>query len=441
MLEVQFKMLNRLFKVGLNYIDLIVDEFESLWKDSTPLIICDTNTWNVAGMKINDNFIAAGISPQLLIFPDDHLEPTTENVKKVKNFLEKNNGIAIAVGSGTINDLVKRASHEVNQSYAVFPTAPSVDGYTAYGAALIVDGFKTTLPCNPPLLVLADTEIIRNAPLDMIASGYGDLSAKITAGADWIIASQMGIEPVDKQVWDMVQGPLKTRLSNPELLKQRDGEIITNFFKGLIEVGYAMEIYKDSRPASGAEHLLSHVWEMEHLCVDNVPVSHGFKVSIGTLVVTAMMTELRAYTSDNIIHLEDVADTWSERLKEIKLYFDESLPSFDKIVEASLDKFCGGEKLEERRENYKNNINIINSRIADQIISFEDLQERYKLAGCPFEPKMIGLTRNQLALGIGKAQYIRKRYTILDLLYETGLIDDMINTVVYSDKYFTDFKE
>jgi glycerol-1-phosphate dehydrogenase [NAD(P)+] len=434
-------MLNRLFKVGINYIDLIVDEFESLWKDSTPLIICDTNTWDVAGKRIYDHFYVLGTFPQAFVFPESHLEPTAYNVKRVKDFLEKYNGIAIAVGSGTINDLVKRASFEVNQSYAVFPTAPSVDGYTSYGAALIVDGFKTTLPCNPPYLVLADTEIIRNAPLDMIASGYGDLSAKITAGADWITASQLGIEPIDKQVWKMVQGPLKTRLSNPELLKQRDGKIITNFFKGLIEVGYAMEIYKDSRPASGAEHLLSHVWEMEHLCVNDIPVSHGFKVSIGTLVVTAMMMELRAYTSDNLIYFENVADTWSERLKEIKLYFDESLSSFDKIVQASSDKFCGGEKLEERRELYKNNIDKINDKIADQIIPFKELQNRYKLAGCPFEPKMIGLTREQLASGIRKAQYIRKRYTILDLLYETGLIDSTINAVVYSNKYFTEFKE
>ena len=53
-----------------------------------------------------------------------------------------------------------------------------------------------------------------------------------------------------------------------------------------------MQQYRDSRPASGAEHLLSHTWEMSHLEKDGKPISHGFKVSIGSLVSTAIAQDL-----------------------------------------------------------------------------------------------------------------------------------------------------
>ena len=101
----------------------------------------------------------------------------------------------VAVGAGTINDLVKRASVEAKTpGYLCVATAPSVDGYTSYGAALTVNGVKKTVPCPAPTAILADNRVIGSAPLPMIAAGYADLAAKIVAGADWHIAATLGIK-------------------------------------------------------------------------------------------------------------------------------------------------------------------------------------------------------------------------------------------------------
>ena len=120
------------------------------------------------------------------------------------------------------------------------------------------------------MALAADTDILADAPAEMKSSGYADLFAKLPAGAEWIMTDIMGIEPIRKDVWELIQPPLRSWLANADDLQA--------VFEGLAATGYAMQLYKDSRPASGMEHLCSHVWEME-----GVNASHGFKVGLGTL--------------------------------------------------------------------------------------------------------------------------------------------------------------
>ena len=99
------------------------------------------------------------------------------------------NSVPVAIGSGVINDLVKRASGVCGKNYCCVATAASVDGYTASGAALLVNGRKMTQPCPAPYALLADTAVLESAPPEMLSSGYGDLWAKVPAGAEWFISN------------------------------------------------------------------------------------------------------------------------------------------------------------------------------------------------------------------------------------------------------------
>lgn len=185
------------------------------------------------------------------------LHATVEHVDELLAAFPEN-CVPVAVGGGTVNDLVKRASGVKGVRYCCVPTAPSVDGYTSYGAALNVDGLKKTLPCPAPLAIVADTAVLDSAPPEMFAAGYADLMAKIPAGADWIV-----VDPARNgarsgpDVWELVQTPLRDNLSDPADVRR--------VFMGLAATGYSMQLYRDSRPASGAEHLMSHIWEMENL--------------------------------------------------------------------------------------------------------------------------------------------------------------------------------
>src|SRR4029453_7065088 len=132
--------------------------------------------------------------------------------------LSGHDAVPVAVGSGSLNDIVKRAAHEAGRPYLGVATAASMDGYTAFGAAITRAGYKQTMTCpaprplvaaRAPRALVADLEVLAGAPADMTASGYGDLLGKVTAGADWLVADALGIEPVDPKVWELVQGPLR----------------------------------------------------------------------------------------------------------------------------------------------------------------------------------------------------------------------------------------
>ena len=134
--------------------------------------------------------------------------------------------------------------------------------------------------------------MIAEAPPGLNASGYADLLAKIAAGADWIVADAAGIEPINEPVWNTVQGLLHDWVSSPEGIAESDPVVLRNLVNGLMMSGFAMQAARTSRPASGAEHQFSHLWDMQHHTHNGVAPSHGFKVGIGTLASMALYEEL-----------------------------------------------------------------------------------------------------------------------------------------------------
>ena len=112
---------------------------------------------------------------------------------------------------------------------------------------------------------------------------------KVPAGADWIIADALGAEAIDDYVWGLVQGPLRASLAKPEALAAGDVPATGELAEGLVMSGLAMQAHESSRPASGAEHQFSHLWEMEGHGLDwEPPLSHGNKVGVGTVASCAV---------------------------------------------------------------------------------------------------------------------------------------------------------
>ncbi|MDR2182097.1 MAG: iron-containing alcohol dehydrogenase, partial [Treponema sp.] len=167
-----------------------------------PLFLAaDENTWRAAGAELERVLRAANLAISgTHIFPAADLHGDYALAEKLAALMKERRGngslVPLAIGSGTINDLVKCASAECGLPYCCVPTAASVDGYTAHGAALLKDGFKQTVPCAAPRLVAADTRVLAKAPAFLASSGYGDLAGKLIAGADWIIADKLyAIDP------------------------------------------------------------------------------------------------------------------------------------------------------------------------------------------------------------------------------------------------------
>jgi len=314
----------------------------------------------------------------------------------------------------------------LRRPYICVPTAASVDGFAAFGAAITVDGFKMTLDCPAPKAILADEGILARAPEELIAAGFGDLAAKITAGIDWLAADAALVEPVVPEIWDMVQPFALSILEKSAGIRRRESAAIGDLYGGLIATGLAMQRYHDSRPASGAEHLLSHVWEMEHLSVDGIPVSHGFKVAIGTIAATIFQRALFSLSRDE---MEAAAKAASGEILSRRLAAAQRLlagtPILEKVGETVREKTLCGAALAARRAAIIDGWDSLSAKALSRLPEPSRLIACLKEAGCPVRLADIGLDRDSLYRGFIIASIIRQRYTTLDLADEFGLLEKL----------------
>ena len=281
--------------IGAGAIGSVGEVFGRSFGERPAVVVADATTWRVAGEQVQRRLEAAGratVTPYRFP-PDRFVYAEYGNIERLREAIATHDAVPVAVGSGSLNDIVKRAAHEAGRPYLSVATAASMDGYTAFGAAITKDGYKQTMTCPAPRAVLADLEVLAGAPPAMTASGYGDLLGKVTAGADWLVADALGVEPLDPQVWELVQGPLREAVGRPGELAAGDQEALERLVEGLVMSGLAMQAHASSRPASGAEHQFSHLWEMEGLGHDRQPpLSHGFKVGVGSIAIAALYERL-----------------------------------------------------------------------------------------------------------------------------------------------------
>ena len=405
----------------------------ALFTDGRPaLVVADERTWTAAGEAVQASLVAAGVPVvEPLIFPGHPvLYAALENSATIRERLHGTGALGVAVGSGTINDLVKLAAGELGQPYAVVGTAASMDGYSGFGAPMSSDGVKMTMPCPAPAVVIIDLEVAAAAPPSMVASGYGDLSAKIPAGADWILADAVGIDPIDPLAWNLVQSGVAEALSQPAALAAGDPDAYQGLVSGLVLSGLAMQVYRGTRPASGAEHYFAHLWELEHLGTDwDPPLSHGHKVAIGTLAMSAFYERFLARDLASLDIEAAVAGwaAWDEVEADIHRRFTGALA--DHAFAETRVKYVDGDGLRKRLQTFVSGWAGLRPRVAAQVLPARTLQDMLKAAGAPAVPADIGLTAEDVRAMFPKAMYYRSRYTVLDLAREAGWFAGLVDEV------------
>ena len=418
--------------IGDGAIGSVANMFKDMFPGRRPIVVADTITWEIAGKRVHEIFKAAGLNPaEPHIFRDKDIHAEWKYIEELDKVLAATDAIGVAVGSGTINDLTKLSSAHNGKRYMTVATAASMDGYTAYGASITKDGAKQTFNCPAPLAVLADTDIIAAAPAEMTASGYADLFAKIPAGADWIISEELGVEPIDAFSWGLVQDSLKLALADPDKIKSGDKEAIHRLIEGLIMSGFAMQAHQTSRPASGADHQFSHLWNMEHhVMSDGTMPSHGFQVSIGSLMSTALYEELFKEDIANL-DVEACVEAWPSpeqaREKALDLFRDTDFPMIGATETAA--KYIDADGLRDQLGTLRANWPAIKERLERQLIPLAEARRRLEAVGAPVEPEQIGIDRRRLRESVIRAQHIRRRFTILDIAVRTGMLDRWLDRI------------
>ena len=271
-------------KNAISALHAMVADFHSI------LIVADENTFAVAG----DKTLAAleGKDSRSVIFPGKPiLIPNEEAIGRVKNALDGID-LIIGIGSGVIQDLCKYVSHDSAVPYFVVATAPSMDGYASTGAAMILEGMKTTVPAKVPTAIIADTEILRNAPMDMIQAGYGDIIGKYSALNDWRLSHVVNGEYFCQYIYDLTFEMLRKTLDLADGLLKREEESVQVLMEALIMVGIAMSFAGSSRPASGSEHHLSHYFEITGIVNNEAYFPHGIDVAYSTVITAGLREQL-----------------------------------------------------------------------------------------------------------------------------------------------------
>ena len=405
----------------------------SLFTGSQPaLVVADERTWTAAGQAVQASLAAAGIAvAEPLIFPaQPSLYAALEHSHTIRDRLQDAGALGVAVGAGTLNDLVKLASGDLGRRYAVVGTAASMDGYSGFGAPMSLNGVKTTMPCPAPAVVIIDLDVVAAAPATMVASGYGDLSAKIPAGADWILADTVGLDPIDPLAWDLVQSGVSEALSRPRELAVGDPDAYQGLVSGLILSGLAMQVYRGTRPASGAEHYFSHLWELDHLGSDwDPPLSHGYKVAIGTLAMSAFYERFLARDLASLDVDAAVArwTPWTDVEADVRRLF--TGPLADNAARETRVKYVDADGLRQRLHRFVTTWNTLRPRIVAQLVPARTLQTMLRDAGAPTTPADIGLTPHDVRSTFPRAMYYRSRYTVLDLAREAGWFDQLVDDV------------
>lgn len=415
----QFGRTTHTIEVGENTITSVGQLLKRTFPNQQFFIVADENTYPVAEKQLKASFRKAQIEfPDSLIFPSSPpLKADYAHTLTIASHLQqRKNPIAIALGSGTINDLVKLAAHKIGKPYVCIATACSVDGYASDGAALLTEGVKRTHWCPAPAIVIGDPLILETAPPLLQASGYADLMAKIPSGADWIVADFLNEDPIDKVGWSLAQEHLRNFLADPT----DSGAIFT----GLTLCGIAMQYMQDSRPVSGCEHLLSHIWEMEEHECNELPLYHGIKVGIGSLLSTKVYETLfeRGVEGGEELHLPpSLVENKLEKLKRV-------FPSFSDIsfLETAVkEKYKDREAIAIRRNSLYSNWATLQIRLKEQLIPYSTMKEILATAGCPTTLQEVCLSATEVASTFEKAQLIRHRYTLLDILDDVGLMNNI----------------
>ena len=416
---------------GADALASVPDAFLGGFGDGPAVVVTDENTFEVAGREVQRRLERAGhtmVEPY--IFPaEPPLYAEYGNIEKLRDSLREHEAIPVAVGSGTINDIVKRSSHECERPYMCVATAASMDGYTAFGASIEKDGLKQTLSCPAPRVVVADLEVLMHAPEDMTASGYADLLGKVTSGADWLIADALEVEKIEPSGWSLVQDHLRKWTESPAELRAGDQSATEHLMEGLILSGLGMQSYQSSRTASGAEHQFSHLWEMEGLGKDaDPPLSHGFKVGVGSVAIAAFYERVLERDLCDL-DIEDLRDSWPARDEmESSVRAQHTSPDLQRgAVEQTLTKYISADELAQRLELLGEVWPVLREKVREQLMPAEQLREMLQAAGCPTSPVEIGLGWEDFVATYSKARTIRKRYTVLDLAFEAGILDECVD--------------
>ncbi len=373
------------------------------------VVFCDENT---------EKFAAAlpFYRPEnCIVFPGNAHATEIHTEHGVRFIDGKKPDILVACGSGSLHDITRYCANAAGLPFVSYPTAASVDGFMSGIAAMTWYGQKLSFASTPPVAVFADPGISAEAPARLTASGVGDVLGKYTSLFDWHLSRLLTGEYECPNIVALTEAALEgvlDALKNKEKITVQD--YTCRVLEALLVSGLAMQLTGNSRPASAAEHHMSHLWEMA-VINGKTEALHGEQVAVGTLaVMDTYKTALKnGLDWDTITHL-NFEKVFSE--KYLEPVFGEMTPGILKenlpdgtYMSSSLAKI----RIDDTAET-EEKIKTLFAALPDAA----ELRRLAESAGCMTTIAEAGLPDDDsfLEKSLMYAPYVRNRLTLLKII-------------------------
>ncbi len=369
------------------------------------LVVLDDNTYKFAGDKCNLALKNRKVRYKIFtsktpLIPNEHAVYSVESELRSADLI-------IGVGSGVIQDLCKYVSNRANIPYFIIPTAPSMDGYASSTAIMTFNGVKTSIKARPPKAIIADVNLLKNAPLKMIQSGYGDILGKISALNDWKLAAYVTGEYFCEKIYKLTEKSLRNVLKLTKKLRNKNPKAVKTLMEALLVTGVSMSYLGNSRSASGSEHLLSHYFEDLGMIKGEKHLPHGIDVAYSTYVTAILRKKLlkaklpsESYQIPREIFISKMSDMFESSAQNLIKLQDE----FDFTIEM-------------RALSYKNERKI--KKILKSASNPDKIKKYIEDIGLDLKEFYYVYSQDKIDNAIVYAKNVRTRFTVLHLYLDT----------------------
>lgn len=400
------------------------------------LVVADPITYGMAGQRVEGVLRSAGVAVERLVLgtsaPTIPLVADEARVEEVRERIRTASPpltAAVAVGAGTINDIVKMAAYRAGLPYAVVPTAPSMNGYTSPIAAILSNGVKTVQEARLPVGVVADVEVLARAPARMIAAGFGDLLSRPVSNADWWLSHHLTGSAYAGEVIRLAETGCRLVAGVAARLPQHDADAVARLTGALMLSGYAMTLAGSSAPASGGEHLISHYLDMTHYALGGPADLHGCQVGVGTRVTAAFYERLLRWDPRQLALEERLARhrPWPEYAAELCARFGRLAPA---VLAYAREGYPEREVLRQRLETFCARWPEWRETLRPLLRTSMEIAGDLATAGCPRTFSELGVDAARARRAVLHSKDIRPRYTVLHLCWDLGVLEPWTEAVL-----------
>ena len=375
------------------------------------LLVSDENTHAVLGARAEAALKARDWDVRTVILSGEEVIADEEYIVQVLLAAGREKWTYVAVGSGTITDITRFCSHRTRNDFISLPTAPSVDGYTSIGAPLVVRRVKMTASAQPPVAVFADLPALCDAPREMIAAGFGDMLGKFTSLADWRLGALLWDEPYDADIARRYRVTLLKCVDEAPEIKRASPKGITSLIGALVESGMFMLEFGETRIASGAEHHMSHYWEMKLLQENRPALLHGAKVGLGTVFAARRYDVVRDLSREEIVRQLAKASL-PDRNTEIARIRQFYGPLADQVIAVQRPFLEMGESdFEALKQRISDNWGEV-LEIAATVPPAQEIAKLLEQVGGATTPQQLGLSAEETQAALNHGHYLRARFTV-----------------------------